>query len=211
VTDDETRYGAPEDIENTRRARRAWLAVTLLALGAIVAVMLARRRRVKRSTADSGALAGLLADVGDSISDYQNAVAGETYLDTAGHRSSVRRRARFSDDNDNDRVYASSTGAGNTTVTFGDSGSGARPQFGTDKVTAVYRTGVGEAGNVERGAVDDRDYLPVWDHAVTAGDDPDIREVVLQGVDTAPRRPRIWWRRPGSPALDNACMAFRPF
>jgi hypothetical protein len=53
---------------------------------------------VERSPADLGiALVELLAYTGDRLSYYQDAVAGEAYLDTVRHRISARRHARLID------------------------------------------------------------------------------------------------------------------
>jgi hypothetical protein len=53
---------------------------------------------VERSPADLGiALVELLAYTGDRLSHYQDAVAGEAYLDTVRHRISARRHARLID------------------------------------------------------------------------------------------------------------------
>src|SRR5579859_2804757 len=154
MTIDRTPQETGEDAAGTPRTQRVWLAGALLACGAIVVLVLARRRRltprrVTRPTADPGVtLVELLAGVGDSLAGYQDAVAGEAYLDSAGKRSSVRRHARRCDDGDG--VYLTSTDSpGSTAVTFGDGVSGAKPPSGTDTVTAGYRTGIGAAGEVD--------------------------------------------------------------
>jgi len=49
-----------------------------------------------------------------------------------------------------DRVYVTHTSeAGKTTVEFGDGLNGARPPTGSENVRAVYRKGIGTAGNVD--------------------------------------------------------------
>jgi predicted phage baseplate assembly protein len=53
-----------------------------------------------------------------------------------------------------DRVYVARTGDdGVTTVEFGDGIAGARPATGTENITAVYRKGMGSAGNVDAGKI----------------------------------------------------------
>jgi len=171
-----------------------WLAGTLLACGVIGLVVFARRRhlaarRVARPTADPGVtLVELLAGVGDSLAGYQDAVAGEAHLDSAGERSSMRRHPRRRDAGDG--VYRTSTdSSGNTVVTFGDGVSGAKPPSGTDKVPRGYRTGVGATGNVDDPTTDDLAWLCPWDRPVTAAEDPDARQVASGGADTSSRRP----------------------
>jgi predicted phage baseplate assembly protein len=54
----------------------------------------------------------------------------------------------------NDRIFVSRTGDdGRTTVEFGDGVAGARPATGTENITAVYRKGMGAAGNVDAGKI----------------------------------------------------------
>lgn len=53
-----------------------------------------------------------------------------------------------------DRVYfTQEDAAGKTSVTFGDGTSGARPPTGKDNIHASYRKGLGQAGNVDTGAI----------------------------------------------------------
>jgi hypothetical protein len=198
VTDDRTPYEADEDAENTQGTKRVWLAGTLLACGAIVAVVLARRRRltprrVALRTADPGVtFVELLAGVGDSLAGYDDARAREAYLDSARLRSSVRRHAARRDEG-RDRVYRTSTDPSRTTsVTFGDGVSGAKPPSGTDKVTAGYRTGIGATGNVDHTNNDDLVCLCAWARPVTAAENPDVGEVASGGADTSSRRFMVW-------------------
>lgn len=54
----------------------------------------------------------------------------------------------------NDRIFVTQTGDdGRTTVEFGDGSAGARPATGTENITAVYRKGMGAAGNVDAGKI----------------------------------------------------------
>src|SRR5581483_7899568 len=49
-----------------------------------------------------------------------------------------------------DRDYVTETGDDDkTTITFGNGKQGARPATGAENVTAVYRTGIGQPGNVK--------------------------------------------------------------
>lgn len=59
----------------------------------------------------------------------------------------------FLETGDDDRVYALDPTVGE--LTFGDGVGGRIPPRGRDNVTVTYRTGGGEAGNVERGTVTD--------------------------------------------------------
>ena len=54
----------------------------------------------------------------------------------------------------NDRIFISHTGDdGRTTVEFGDGVVGARPATASENITAVYRKGMGAAGNVAAGKI----------------------------------------------------------
>ncbi len=53
-----------------------------------------------------------------------------------------------------DQVYVARTGDdGQTTVAFGDGVAGARPPTGTENIQAIYRKGMGSAGNVDAGKI----------------------------------------------------------
>jgi uncharacterized phage protein gp47/JayE len=54
----------------------------------------------------------------------------------------------------NERIFVTQTrDDGRTTVEFGDGTAGARPPTGTENITAVYRRGMGAAGNVDAGKI----------------------------------------------------------
>ena len=60
----------------------------------------------------------------------------------------------FSATDANDRVFVTQTGDdGSTTVEFGDGVTGARPATGSENITAIYRKGMGAAGNVDAGKI----------------------------------------------------------
>ena len=123
---------ADNSVDEAKRDRRRRL-VLALSLGVIAAVLLVwrRRRRSQRANASpSGPSHSLLdtwATVADLIAVYQDRLAGEAYLDTAGE---------------------STDESGGSTVAFGDGRRGALPQWGAGNVTSAYRTGSGARGNV---------------------------------------------------------------
>jgi predicted phage baseplate assembly protein len=54
----------------------------------------------------------------------------------------------------NDRIFVTQTGDdGRTTVEFGDGTAGARPATASENIAAVYRKGMGAAGNVDAGKI----------------------------------------------------------
>jgi hypothetical protein len=89
-----------------------------------------------------------------------------------------------------DRVYTLATDAqGRTVVQFGDGITGARVPTGTNNVQAMYRQGLGAAGNVKSGALSMLMSRPLGLHGVTnplsasGGEDP---ETVAQSRQNAP-------------------------
>jgi hypothetical protein len=82
-----------------------------------------------------------------------------------------------------ERVYTTDLGdSGNTIVRFGDGITGARLTTGSKNVTALYRQGLGDAGNVDAGAITTALDRPVGLKAVTnpvpatGGTDPESPE-----------------------------------
>ena len=87
----------------------------------------------------------------------------------------------------NDHAYEVATPPGTAAVTFGDGTHGARPSTGTENVTAVYRIGAGEAGNVAAMQIAQLATRPLGVNAVvnplpasggSAGDGPDDARAV---------------------------------
>jgi hypothetical protein len=116
-----------------------------------------RPARTTRPARDSGiALLELLAYVADALSFYQDRVADEAYLETedagvVGIRLHASRRPALCLVADDQLAYVLTVGAetGDTTVRFGDGVAGELPSSDLENVTATYRRGVGNTGNLE--------------------------------------------------------------
>jgi hypothetical protein len=108
-----------------------------------------------RPGSDSGiALLELLAYLGDTMSFHQDQVANEAYLETEDGvriRLQASRRPALCLVADDQRAYVVTVGAetGDSTVRFGDGVVGEQPPSGLENVTATYRRGAGDTGNLE--------------------------------------------------------------
>jgi hypothetical protein len=116
---------------------------------------------VSNQTAADGVvgLIETLAYIGDVLSFEQDQVAAEGYIGTAYDEERDLLRVDLRADArptvcvvvDDGRAFVLSIGAdaGEATVTFGDGSAGWAPPPGLENVTARYRHGDGEDGNVE--------------------------------------------------------------
>jgi hypothetical protein len=112
-----------------------------------------------RSRSDPGiTLVELLAYVAETLSFEEDQVANEAYLETARHgrlRVHISGRPALCVVADEEHAFVVTVGGetGDSTVRFGDDIAGERPPHGLENVTATYRRGAGEAGNLEVGGV----------------------------------------------------------
>jgi predicted phage baseplate assembly protein len=86
-------------------------------------------------------------------------------------------------------VYATrASDDGVTTVEFGDGVAGSRPATGTENITAVYRKGMGSAGNVDAGTIILLPIRPLGVRAVTnplparGATDPEARDDIRRNA-----------------------------
>lgn len=103
-------------------------------------------------------LVALLARVGDFLSLYQDEVADESYLDVE-HRRDGHLHIRLGRGLRPalcliacDRLAVSvaiGTETDDVTVSFGEGSDGERPPSGAEDLTATYRRGSGDSGNIE--------------------------------------------------------------
>jgi hypothetical protein len=103
------------------------------------------------------ALVELLAYAGQVLSEYQDELADEAYLESDWNEEARRLRIRLDPPADSRlcliadrrRVYVVTVGRATTEarLVFGDGAVGTRPS-GSEKVTARYRRGAGGAGNL---------------------------------------------------------------
>jgi hypothetical protein len=126
------------------------------------------------------------------------ATGGEPALDLRVGGVLWSRVTDFADSGPDDRHYrAVAEPDGSTTVLFGDGQHGAVPPSGRTNVTAVYRVGLGQAGNAGPGRVSRiKRSHPLLDRAVnltpvTGGADPaplaDVRTVATRWIRTFDR------------------------
>jgi hypothetical protein len=94
----------------------------------------------------------------------------------------------------NDQVFVVSIADdGTMTVKFGDGKCGRRLPTGLERISALYRTGAGSAGNVPgkpdqaSGGGLDLVYLDVWSREFTVIEDVHLSEPALDGPDTSIR------------------------
>lgn len=117
------------------------------------------------------ALVELLAYLDDVLSDMQDRVANEAYLDADLQRDADLLRIRMVADvrpmccivADAQRTFLVAVGpeAEEATVHFRDGLAGAPPPTGSDDIAAIYRGGAGEVGNLELRGMGLREPLAV--------------------------------------------------
>jgi hypothetical protein len=100
-----------------------------------------------------------LAYIGDVLSYHQERIANEAYLDSEWNEDGNAVRISLRVDRrpamllliSEQRAYVVVVGpeTDDATVCFGDAIVGAQPQSGREDITAIYRRGAGEAGNLE--------------------------------------------------------------
>jgi predicted phage baseplate assembly protein len=94
-------------------------------------------------------------------------------------------------DGDERGCVTSTDDDGNVTVRFGDGSHGARLPTGVENVSAVYRTGIGQSGNVDAGAISTLASRPLGVQSVvnpepaTGGADPEGRDQARQNAPLA--------------------------
>jgi hypothetical protein len=106
------------------------------------------------------ALVELWAHLADVLSFVQDQIADEAYLETERRGVRIRLHAGLQPAlflvADDRRAYVVSIGSetGDATVRFGEGAAGKQPPSGLENVTATYRRGAGDTGNLELTGLD---------------------------------------------------------